>query len=66
VTPAVPTIRRDLVIEIDITSHSINKIPIYAQMGVPEVWRYDRKIFRFDLLEGKAYASSTRAGGFRF
>jgi Uma2 family endonuclease len=31
----------DLVIEIDITSPSINKLPIYARLGVPEVWRYD-------------------------
>lgn len=31
----------DLVIEIDITSPSINKLPIYVQIGVPEVWRYD-------------------------
>lgn len=31
----------DLVIEIDITSPSINKIPIYARLGIPEVWRYD-------------------------
>lgn len=31
----------DLVIEVDITNPSINKLPIYAQIGVPEVWRYD-------------------------
>ncbi len=31
----------DLVIEIDVTSPSINKLPIYARIGVPEVWRYD-------------------------
>jgi Uma2 family endonuclease len=31
----------DLVIEIDITSPSLNKLPIYAAVGVPEVWRYD-------------------------
>ena len=31
----------DLVIEIDITSPSLNKLPIYARIGVPEVWRYD-------------------------
>lgn len=31
----------DLVIEIDITSPSIDKLPIYAHLGVPEVWRYD-------------------------
>ncbi len=31
----------DLVIEVDITSPSINKLPIYAELGIPEVWRYD-------------------------
>ena len=31
----------DLVIEIDISSSSLNKFPVYAHMGVPEVWRYD-------------------------
>lgn len=31
----------DLVIEVDITSPSINKLTIYAGLGVPEVWRYD-------------------------
>ena len=31
----------DLVIEVDITSPSINKLSIYAGLGVPEVWRYD-------------------------
>lgn len=28
----------DLVIEVDITSRSVNKIAIYAQLGVPEIW----------------------------
>jgi Uma2 family endonuclease len=31
----------DLVVEIDVTSPSIDKLPIYAQAGVPEIWRYD-------------------------
>lgn len=31
----------DLVIEIDLTSPSINKLPVYAQLEIPEVWRYD-------------------------
>jgi Uma2 family endonuclease len=30
----------DLVIEIDITRPSLDKFPIYAAIGVPEVWRY--------------------------
>lgn len=29
----------DLVIEVDITSPSVDKLPIYAAFGVPEVWR---------------------------
>ena len=31
----------DLAIEVDITSSSINRLDIYAALGVPEVWRYD-------------------------
>lgn len=35
----------DLVIEIDITSHSINRLELYARLGVPEVWQYNEKQF---------------------
>ena len=45
----------DLVIEIDITSPSINKFPIFAQLGVPEVWRYDGKRWIILTLEGEGY-----------
>ncbi len=42
----------DIVIEVDITSPSLSKFPIYAQLGVPEVWRYDGSgITIFDLKE---------------
>lgn len=30
----------DLVIDVDVTSPSLPKLPIFAPMGVPEVWRY--------------------------
>jgi Uma2 family endonuclease len=33
----------DLVLEIDITSGSLNKLPIYATFKVPEIWRYNGK-----------------------
>ena len=33
----------DLILEIDITSSSLNKLPIYANLKVPEIWRYDGK-----------------------
>jgi Uma2 family endonuclease len=31
----------DLIIEIDITSPSLDKLPLFATLGVEEVWRYD-------------------------
>jgi Uma2 family endonuclease len=31
----------DLVIEVDYTSSSLDRLPIYKALGVPEVWRYD-------------------------
>lgn len=30
----------DLVVEVDVTSSSINRLPIYAALGVPEIWRW--------------------------
>ncbi len=31
----------DLVVEVDITSPSASKLPVYARLGVAEVWRHD-------------------------
>jgi len=31
----------ELLIEIDISNDSMNKFPLYAALGVSEVWRYD-------------------------
>jgi Uma2 family endonuclease len=43
----------DLVIEVDITSPSLDKLPLYARLGVPEVWRYDgRALITFHLVDG--------------
>lgn len=39
----------DLVVEIDVTSPSLDRFSIYAAFGVPEIWRYSKnevKIFR--------------------
>ena len=30
----------DLILEVDVTSSSIDKMPIYAALGVPEIWRW--------------------------
>jgi Uma2 family endonuclease len=40
----------DLVLEIDITSSSLDKKPIYAALGVPELWRYNGKKLEFLVL----------------
>jgi Uma2 family endonuclease len=40
----------DLVIEIDITSSSLDKLPIYAALGVPELWRYNGRKLEFFVL----------------
>jgi Uma2 family endonuclease len=45
----------DLAIEIDITSSSIPRLPIYASFGVPEVWRYDGTALIFYHLHRKSY-----------
>ena len=51
----------DLVIEIDITSPSFSKLPIYAQIGVPEVWRYDGQRLAILTLEGTEYVESAQS-----
>jgi Uma2 family endonuclease len=45
----------DVVIEIDLTSPSLAKFPIFAQLGVPEVWRYGGQSWQILRLEGEAY-----------
>jgi Uma2 family endonuclease len=47
----------DLVIEVDITSPSIDNMGIYSAMGVAEVWRYDAASLRFFALEGGKYSA---------
>jgi len=51
----------DLIIEIDITSPSFSKLPIYAQIGVPEVWRYDGERMTILILEGSNYVETTES-----
>ncbi|MEH2023129.1 Uma2 family endonuclease [Nostoc sp.] len=45
----------DLVVEIDITSSSKNRFEVYADMGVPEIWRYDGTIFSINILQDDKY-----------
>lgn len=45
----------DLIIEIDITSPSLNKFPLFAALGIPEVWRYDGAQMSIFKLEDEGY-----------
>ena len=51
----------DLVIEVDITSPPLNKLPIDAQIGVPKVWRCDGERLTMFELGGEAYAQTSRS-----
>lgn len=51
----------DLVIEIDVTSFSLNKLPLYASIGVPEVWRYENGEIEVLLLDGESYRKLERS-----
>ena len=48
----------DAAVEIDLTTKSLNKFPIYAALGVPELWIYDGKKIRFYQLAEKKYNQS--------
>lgn len=48
----------DLVIEIDITHPSLDKMALFARLGVPEVWRYDGSEVTFFHLENARYEES--------
>jgi Uma2 family endonuclease len=41
----------DLVIEIEITRSALNRMSIYAVLGVPEVWRFDGETIRIERLQ---------------
>jgi Uma2 family endonuclease len=45
----------DVAVEIDTTNDSWKKFPIYATLGVPEIWRYDGRQTQFYQLGGAEY-----------
>jgi Uma2 family endonuclease len=45
----------DLVVEVDITSPSISKLPLFAEFGVSEVWRFDGESLSMHRLKGGGY-----------
>jgi Uma2 family endonuclease len=48
----------DLAIEVDVTNTSVPRMPVFAKVGVPEVWRLDkrRRLHFYRLTKGKYQA----------
>jgi Uma2 family endonuclease len=54
----------DLVLEVDITNPSDRRLPIYALLGVPEVWRYDGYSLEFLALQDGEYIAIEKSLSF--
>ncbi len=54
----------DLIIEVDVTSPSLDRFPIFAAFGVPEVWRYDGSRVAIHRLEAGRYVEATSSAAF--
>jgi Uma2 family endonuclease len=48
----------DVVVEIDLHHESLSKFPIYAALGVPEIWRYDGDSLTIYYLRDEQYVAS--------
>ena len=48
-------------IEVDITSPSLKKFPIFAALGISEVWRYDGERVSIWRLIGDSYRETTHS-----
>lgn len=45
----------DLALEIDVTSQSLDRFPIYARLEVPELWCYDSRNLKIYHLQNEQY-----------
>lgn len=55
----------DLTIEIDVKHSSLDRMGIFAAMGIPEVWRYNGQKLEMYLPQNEAYEISEVSGVFR-
>jgi Uma2 family endonuclease len=54
----------DLIVEVDITHPSLDKFPIYASLGIPEVWQHNGDTLQFFLLVGDRYTQTPESSLF--
>ncbi len=56
----------DLAIEIEVTRSALNRMAIYASLGVPEVWRFDGERLLVEKLVGESYVKADHSDAFPF
>jgi Uma2 family endonuclease len=56
----------DLVVEVDITHTDIDKLALYAALGVPEFWRYNGHTWQIYTLQNGAYTETETSPTFPF
>ncbi len=54
----------DLVVEVDLTSSSLDRFQIYASLGVPELWRYDEGVLKIYQLQAGEYVECSNSPTF--
>lgn len=56
----------DLVVEIDVTSHSVDRLKVYASLRVPEVWVFKGETLQVKVLRDGNYEDSENSDAFPF
>lgn len=54
----------DLALEIDLTSKSLDRFPIYQRLGVPELWCYEEGALKIFQLQANGYVETERSAIF--
>jgi len=48
----------DLALEIDLTSKSLDRLPIYQRLGIPELWCYEEGVLKIYQLQENGYVET--------
>jgi Uma2 family endonuclease len=56
----------DLAVEVDITSYTVDKLRVYAGLGIPEIWNWENGKMQFLLLRRGKYEARARSASFPF
>lgn len=54
----------DLIVEIDVSRFSLGRLPVYAAVGVKEVWIYDEEELTIQLLHNGTFVENSTSASF--